>query len=147
RFEGKKLLEVGSGATVHSIASASAYFPIIVQSDFVEDNLENLKLWHKGQSPLDWSAFLDIVASLEDFKSHRRYIHFNGRQRSISQSASCGKFAVGAGYRAYGVTSIFTQTENNRAYMGCCREMSFCLASSDNSRARDSLCGEMGRSA
>ncbi|GBM78725.1 hypothetical protein AVEN_244398-1 [Araneus ventricosus] len=69
RFEGKKLLEVGSGATVHSIASASAYFPIIVQSDFVEDNLENLKLWHKGQSPLDWSAFLDIVASLEDFKS------------------------------------------------------------------------------
>ncbi|GBM07038.1 hypothetical protein AVEN_82247-1, partial [Araneus ventricosus] len=68
RFEGKKLLEVGSGATVHNIASASAYFPIIVQSDFVEDNLENLKLWHKGQSPLDWSAFLDIVASLEDFK-------------------------------------------------------------------------------
>ncbi|CAL1295645.1 unnamed protein product [Larinioides sclopetarius] len=69
RFEGKKLLEIGSGATVHNIASASAYFPIIVQSDFVEDNVENLKRWHKGQSPLDWSAFLDIVAGLEDFKS------------------------------------------------------------------------------
>ncbi|GFY52480.1 uncharacterized protein TNIN_308681 [Trichonephila inaurata madagascariensis] len=43
RFKSKKLLEIGSGATVHHIACASAYFPIIVQSDFVKDNREALK--------------------------------------------------------------------------------------------------------
>ncbi|GFS69254.1 hypothetical protein NPIL_424341 [Nephila pilipes] len=69
RFQGKKLLEVGSGAIVHNIASASAYFPVIVQSDFVEDNRETLKRWHKKDSPLDWSEFLNIPAKLEDYKS------------------------------------------------------------------------------
>ncbi|GFS43635.1 hypothetical protein NPIL_282771 [Nephila pilipes] len=68
RFEGEKLLEIGSGATVHNIASASAYFPIIVQSEFVEDNREALKDWLKGNSPLDWSDFLSMPARLEDFK-------------------------------------------------------------------------------
>ncbi|GFT19439.1 uncharacterized protein NPIL_227561 [Nephila pilipes] len=68
RFEGKKLLEIGSGATVHNIASASAYFPIIVQSEFVEDNREALKDWLNGNSPLDWSEFLSAPARLEDFK-------------------------------------------------------------------------------
>ncbi|PRD30787.1 UNVERIFIED_CONTAM: Nnmt [Trichonephila clavipes] len=69
RFKGEKLLEIGSGATVHNIASASAYFPIILQSDFVEDNREALKQWHKRESPMDWSEFLNITARLEDFKS------------------------------------------------------------------------------
>ncbi|GFR30217.1 hypothetical protein TNCT_670711 [Trichonephila clavata] len=69
RFKGEKLLEIGSGATVHNIASASAYFPIIIQSDFVEDNREALKQWHKRESQLDWSEFLNITARLEDYES------------------------------------------------------------------------------
>ncbi|GFR30213.1 nicotinamide N-methyltransferase [Trichonephila clavata] len=69
RFKGKKLLEIGSGATVHNIVSASAYFPIIVQSDFARDNRETLKRWLKEDSPLDWSEFLNIPARLEDFRS------------------------------------------------------------------------------
>ncbi|GFT23180.1 nicotinamide N-methyltransferase [Trichonephila clavipes] len=69
RFKGKKLLEIGSGATVHNIACASAYFPIIVQSDFVKDNREALKRWLKEDSPLDWSEFLNIPARIEDFQS------------------------------------------------------------------------------
>ncbi|GFU07046.1 hypothetical protein NPIL_523411 [Nephila pilipes] len=68
RFKGEKLLEIGSGATVHNIASASAYFPIIVQSDFVEDNRTALKHWHEAKSPLDWSEFLNIPARMEDYK-------------------------------------------------------------------------------
>ncbi|GFT23171.1 hypothetical protein TNCV_1858891 [Trichonephila clavipes] len=67
-FKGKKLLEIGSGATVHNIACASAYFPIIVQSDFVKDNREALKRWLKKDSPLDWSEFLNIPARMEDFQ-------------------------------------------------------------------------------
>ncbi|GBM44499.1 hypothetical protein AVEN_15023-1 [Araneus ventricosus] len=65
RFKGKKSLEIVSGATVHNIASASAYFPIIVQSDFVKDSRKLLKLWLSGDSSLDWTEFLNLPAKLE----------------------------------------------------------------------------------
>ncbi|GFT03731.1 hypothetical protein NPIL_644711 [Nephila pilipes] len=71
RFEGQKLLEIGSGATVHNIASASAYFPIIVQSDFLEDNCKALRDWLQGNTMLDWSKFLDIPARLEKYRGDR----------------------------------------------------------------------------
>ncbi|PRD30785.1 UNVERIFIED_CONTAM: Nnmt [Trichonephila clavipes] len=92
RFDGKKLLEIGSGATVHNIASASAYFPIIVQSDFVKDNREALKRWLKEDSPLDWSEFLNIPARLEDFRSDVRQVTSNLEsriRRSVKSVVHC----------------------------------------------------------
>lgn len=68
RFQGSKVLEVGSGATVHNIASFSSKFSNIVQSDYVVDNCEELKRWHAGTSTLDWSQFLDIVLQMEGTK-------------------------------------------------------------------------------
>jgi len=65
RFKGSKLLEIGSGATVHSIASASAFFSHITMSDYVQDNLDNLKKWIAGDSSL--KQLLDIPAELEGF--------------------------------------------------------------------------------
>ena len=65
RFKGSKLLEVGSGVTVHSIASASLYFDSIVMSDYVEDNVEELRKWMKDQSPV--KQFLDVQAGLEGY--------------------------------------------------------------------------------
>ena len=66
RFKGTTLLEIGSGALVHNIASASAIFPNIVMSDYVENNCEELKRWLKGESPL--KQFLDVPAELEGYK-------------------------------------------------------------------------------
>lgn len=67
RFEGTKMFEIGSGPTVHYVASASSQFTSIVQSDFVEDNRELLKRWLRGESDhFDWSQFLDLVARVED---------------------------------------------------------------------------------
>ncbi|GFR00492.1 uncharacterized protein TNCT_365381 [Trichonephila clavata] len=68
RFKGSKVLEIGSGATVHNIASASAKYSVIVQSDYVMDNCEELKKWHSGESVLDWSQFLNMVLEIEGSK-------------------------------------------------------------------------------
>lgn len=65
KFDGAKVLEIGSGATVHSIASASRNCRAIVMSDYVEDNLEQLRKWLKDQSSL--KQLLDIQAGLEGY--------------------------------------------------------------------------------
>jgi len=65
RFTGSKVLDIGSGATVHNIASASLKFSQIVQSDYVLDNVEELQRWHQGKSNLDWSQFLNVILDLE----------------------------------------------------------------------------------
>lgn len=65
KLQGSKLLEIGSAASVHSVASASKYFPNIVLSDYVEDNLEELRKWLKGQS--SFKQMLDVHAELEGY--------------------------------------------------------------------------------
>ncbi|KAG8178326.1 hypothetical protein JTE90_026294 [Oedothorax gibbosus] len=68
QFEGTKVLEIGSGATVHGIASASRKYTSIVQSDYVLDNCEELRKWHLGESTLDWTQFLELVLSIDEKK-------------------------------------------------------------------------------
>ena len=65
RFKGSKVLDIGSGALVHSVASASEYFPNIVMSDYVEDNIEQLKGWLRGEQTI--KQFLDVQAGLEGY--------------------------------------------------------------------------------
>ena len=65
KLQGSKLLEIGSGATVHSVASASQHFKNIVMSDYVEDNLEELKKWLSGSSTI--RQFLDVQSGLEGY--------------------------------------------------------------------------------
>ncbi|KFM70321.1 Indolethylamine N-methyltransferase, partial [Stegodyphus mimosarum] len=67
KFEGTKLLEIGSATTIHNIASASSYYTNIVQSEFTEHSREILKLWHKGEIRLDFSPLLNIIAKLEGY--------------------------------------------------------------------------------
>lgn len=50
---------------MHSIASASRVFPNIVMSDYVENNVEELRKWLKGQSSI--KQFLDVQAELEGY--------------------------------------------------------------------------------
>ena len=64
------MLEIGSGATVHGIASASRKYTSIVQSDYVLDNCEELKKWHLGESTLDWTQFLELVLSIDEKKGY-----------------------------------------------------------------------------
>ncbi|GFS91399.1 uncharacterized protein NPIL_180671 [Nephila pilipes] len=72
KFKGSKTLEIGSGATVHNIASASSKYSTIVQTDYVLDNCEELKKWHAGESVLDWSQFLNMVLEIEGTKINQQ---------------------------------------------------------------------------
>jgi len=61
-----RLLELGSGPTVHNVASASAFIPYMVLSEFVEANCDQLRLWlRKDPGRIDWSPFLKRVARAE----------------------------------------------------------------------------------
>lgn len=90
RFKGSRLLEIGSGAVVHNIASASAFFPNIIMSDYVEDNCEELKSWLNGQSSL--KQFLDFQAELEGYADNLEMGHEmlkNRIRNSIKQVVRC----------------------------------------------------------
>ncbi|GFU61601.1 indolethylamine N-methyltransferase [Nephila pilipes] len=68
-YTGNRMLELGSGPTVHNVATASAYFSHIVLSEFVESNCEQLRKWlKKDPDMLDWSMFLERVARAEGKK-------------------------------------------------------------------------------
>lgn len=61
-----RLLELGSGPTVHNIASASAFIPYVVLSEFVEANCEELRRWlRKEDGHLDWTPFIRRVVRAE----------------------------------------------------------------------------------
>jgi len=66
QFSGDRLLDLGSGPTVHNIATASAYFPNIILSEFVERNCEQLRKWVRNDPDcIDWTLFLERVARAE----------------------------------------------------------------------------------
>ncbi|GFS57967.1 indolethylamine N-methyltransferase [Trichonephila clavipes] len=71
-YTGNRMLELGSGPTVHNIATASAYFSHIVLSEFVESNCEQLRKWlRKDPDMLDWTIFLERVARAEGRKGYK----------------------------------------------------------------------------
>lgn len=96
RFSGTKLLDIGSGPTLHNVASASSHFSNIVVSDFVEDNCQELRRWLKGESDLDWSDFFNIVADLEGYNKNlvegRRKIELRVRN-AVKAVRRCDLFA------------------------------------------------------
>lgn len=87
RFKGSKVLEIGSGATVHNIASASSKYSTIVQTDYVVDNCEELKKWHAGESVLDWSQFLNMVLKIEGTKTDQQSLQ--DLETRIRKSVKC----------------------------------------------------------
>ncbi|XP_054724275.1 nicotinamide N-methyltransferase-like [Uloborus diversus] len=75
KYKGSKLLDIGSGATVHNIAGASIFCPNIVLSDYVEDNCTELRKWLKKESFLDWSEQLNEAIAVGKRKG---ILDFNG---------------------------------------------------------------------
>ena len=61
-----RLLEIGSGPTIHVVAAASRCFQEIVMSDYAEQNLKELDLWlKKDPSSFNWSSVLEFIANRE----------------------------------------------------------------------------------
>ncbi|XP_035222428.1 indolethylamine N-methyltransferase-like [Stegodyphus dumicola] len=88
KFEGSKLLEIGSATTIHNIASASFYYENIVQSEFTKNSREILKRWHKSDINLDFSPLLNIIAKLEGYGSELEKGR-NALESRIRKSVKC----------------------------------------------------------
>ncbi|XP_054715608.1 indolethylamine N-methyltransferase-like [Uloborus diversus] len=66
KWSGSRLLDLGSGPTVHNIATASAFLPHIILSEFVEANCQQLRKWlNKDPESADWTPFFRRVARAE----------------------------------------------------------------------------------
>lgn len=64
--KGKRLIDVGSGPTIHSVLSACEHYDEIVLSDFANNNRREIEKWLKNQEGcLDWKPMLQYVCELE----------------------------------------------------------------------------------
>ena len=63
-------MDIGTGATVHTLITASDMFKDITCAEYTEVNRKELKKWLAGaQDAFDWSLFFKFVTILEG----RRY--------------------------------------------------------------------------
>ncbi|XP_035687726.1 nicotinamide N-methyltransferase-like [Branchiostoma floridae] len=65
-FQGKRLLDIGTGPSILSVLSASKYFSDITCSDYLEVCREELQKWVDGDpDAFDWGAYFRYVSKLE----------------------------------------------------------------------------------
>ncbi|XP_043099776.1 nicotinamide N-methyltransferase [Puntigrus tetrazona] len=63
---GKRLIDVGSGPSIHSVLSACGHYDEIVLSDFAQNNRREIEKWLNNQEgSLDWKPVLQYVCELE----------------------------------------------------------------------------------
>ncbi|XP_035670749.1 nicotinamide N-methyltransferase-like isoform X2 [Branchiostoma floridae] len=63
---GSRLLDVGSGPTIHQLISASRFCTEIVCAEYTENNRAEIEKWVKKDPDMhDWTPFFKFVADLE----------------------------------------------------------------------------------
>ncbi|KAL0994884.1 hypothetical protein UPYG_G00128740 [Umbra pygmaea] len=66
RYRGQRLIEVGTGPTIHTLISASQYYDEIVVSDYVDSNRREIERWLNAEEGcFDWSAHIQYICDLE----------------------------------------------------------------------------------
>ncbi|KTF74693.1 hypothetical protein cypCar_00017812 [Cyprinus carpio] len=64
--KGKRLIDVGSGPSIHSVLSACDHYDEIVLSDFASNNRREIEKWLNNiEGSLDWKPILQYVCELE----------------------------------------------------------------------------------
>ncbi|XP_063291695.1 nicotinamide N-methyltransferase-like [Pelobates fuscus] len=64
--KGNTLIDIGAGSAIFELLSACEVFTNIIISDFLEQNLTELKKWLKKDSNmLDWTPYVKFVCDLE----------------------------------------------------------------------------------
>ncbi|CAH1254998.1 INMT [Branchiostoma lanceolatum] len=65
-FQGRRLLDLGTGPSIMSLLSASKYFPEITCSDSSQVNRDELQKWLDGDPDVfDWTPYLQYASKLE----------------------------------------------------------------------------------
>ncbi|XP_067669179.1 phenylethanolamine N-methyltransferase-like [Haliotis asinina] len=65
KIEGRRLLDIGTGPSVHSIISASSHCDNIYLTDFVPQNRDALKRWLRGDLQHSFESFFRFVVNKE----------------------------------------------------------------------------------
>ncbi|XP_051982565.1 nicotinamide N-methyltransferase [Xyrauchen texanus] len=66
KHKGQRLIDVGSGPTIHSVISACDFYEEIVLSDFTDNNRREIENWLKHEDGcFDWKPVLRYVCELE----------------------------------------------------------------------------------
>uniref|UniRef100_A0A667YFP9 Zgc:64002 n=1 Tax=Myripristis murdjan TaxID=586833 RepID=A0A667YFP9_9TELE len=70
KYKGKRLIEVGTGPTIHTLISACEHFEEIVVSDYTDSNRRELEKWIRAEEGcFNWDPHIQFVCDLEG----RRY--------------------------------------------------------------------------
>ncbi|KAJ8256670.1 hypothetical protein COCON_G00188220 [Conger conger] len=87
-LKGKKLIDLGSGPTVHIIISASKYFEEIVASDLTSGSRKEIEKWLKKEEDcFNWRPFIEFVCEMEG--RSRSPEEVEQRLRQIVQVLKC----------------------------------------------------------
>ncbi|CAL8363337.1 unnamed protein product [Lota lota] len=84
QHKGQRLIEVGTGPTLHTVLSACAHYKEMVLSDYAEVNRRELEKWLRSEEGhFDWRAHMQFVCDLEGTRTPDE-ISATLRQRIVS---------------------------------------------------------------
>lgn len=91
---GGRLLDVGSGPTVHVALCFREIVEEIYLSDYVEQNRNSIKSWLSGSDQFDWSNVSKYIAMLEGDKDNWKSVENKAREK-IKGVLHCDIFRPG----------------------------------------------------
>ncbi|KAM6985124.1 nicotinamide N-methyltransferase, partial [Aplochiton taeniatus] len=66
KYRGQRLIDIGTGPSIHSLISACQHFEEIYVSDFTDSNLEEIKKWLSNEEGcFNWNPVVQYVCNLE----------------------------------------------------------------------------------
>ncbi|XP_029924979.1 nicotinamide N-methyltransferase-like [Myripristis murdjan] len=66
KYKGKRLIEIGTGPTIHTLISASAHFEEIVVSDYAEVNRREVEKWLRDEEGcFNWNRHIQFACDVE----------------------------------------------------------------------------------
>ncbi|MCJ8747925.1 hypothetical protein PDJAM_G00158960 [Pangasius djambal] len=84
QYKGQRLIEVGSGPTIHTVISACEHFDELVLSDFVDRNREEIKKWIKNEEGcFDWKPLIDYVCEMDGRSSSDVEVKLRQRVKEV----------------------------------------------------------------
>ncbi|KAK3510797.1 hypothetical protein QTP70_022716 [Hemibagrus guttatus] len=84
KYKGRKLIEVGSGPTIHTVISACEHFDELLLSDFVDSNREEIKKWiNNEEGCFDWKPIIEYVCELDGKSSSDVEVKLRQRMKQV----------------------------------------------------------------
>ncbi|KAF7689576.1 nicotinamide N-methyltransferase [Silurus meridionalis] len=84
RYRGRRLIEVGSGPTLHTVISACEYFEEIVLSDYTDRNREEVEKWLRNEDGcFDWKPIFEYFCAKDGSSSSDLEVKLRQRVKQV----------------------------------------------------------------